>query len=81
MSTDEFTKLFKYMSTRFDQIDKTLETKADKVDMERLFGLADSLAKRQEICDQERLVIGHQLERHDRWMHTLADNAGIQLAT
>ena len=42
MSADEFTKLFKYMEERFDRIDKTLENKADKVDIERLFAAFDS---------------------------------------
>lgn len=74
-------KLISAMVKGFDRIDKILEQKADKADLERLYGLADSLAKRQEICDQERLVMGHQLERHNRWMHSLADKAGIQLST
>jgi hypothetical protein len=37
MSADEFTKLFKYMEKRFDRIEKTLEGKADKTDMERVY--------------------------------------------
>lgn len=46
MSEDEFTRLFRYMSERFDTIDKTLETKANGADMERVLGLLDELAKR-----------------------------------
>lgn len=66
MSEDEFTKLFKYMSKRFDKIDATLETKANQKDMERVLALLDALAKRVEINDDERLVMGHQLDRLDR---------------
>lgn len=44
MSTDEFTKLFSYMTHRFDQIDKTLEAKADSADLHKLIGLVDSKA-------------------------------------
>ncbi len=72
-------KIVATMLKRFDKIDKALEKKADKVDTERLLGLADSLAKRQETCDQERLVMGHQLTRHDRWAHEMAGKIGHQL--
>ncbi len=63
MSEDEFTKLFKYMEERFDRIDKVLEAKADKADIERIFRALDAMAKRREINDDERLVMGHQLDR------------------
>lgn len=81
MGEDEFTRLFKYMSERFDKIDKTLEEKASKDDMQRVLGLLDALAKRGEISDDERLVMGHQLERLDRWTHELARKIGYELTT
>lgn len=59
MSTDEFTKLFKYMTERFDSVDKALDDTSSKEDMERVLGLLDSIVKRQEISDDERLVMGH----------------------
>ncbi|HJQ08431.1 MAG TPA: hypothetical protein VJ836_03030 [Candidatus Saccharimonadales bacterium] len=81
MSEDEFTRLFKYMSERFDKIDKALEEKASKDDMQHVLGLLDELAKRGEISDDERLVMGHQLERLDRWTHELARKIGYKLTT
>lgn len=81
MSQDEFTRLFKYMEERFDRIDSTLEIKAEKEDINRLFNLVDSFAKRQEIDEDERLVMGHQLERLDKWVHDLADKIGFSLST
>jgi hypothetical protein len=66
MSQDEFTKLFKYMEKRFDSIDKTLEDKANKQDVKKLLDAVDSFAKRQEIDEDERLVMAHQLERLDK---------------
>lgn len=80
MSEDEFTKLFKYMSERFDKVDKTLESKSSAADMQRVLGLLDSLAKRQEISDDERLVMGHQLDRLDRWTHEPAKKIGYELS-
>jgi len=80
MSTDEFTKLYKYMAERFDRIDKQLEGKSSNADMQRVLSLLDAMAKRQEITDDEVLVMGHQLERLDRWTHELAKKIGYTLS-
>ena len=64
----------------FDNIDKELEKKASKEDVNRLFNLMDKIAKQQEIDDDERLVMGHQLERLDRWVHEVADKIGYKLS-
>ena len=64
----------------FDNIDKELEKKASKEDVNRLFNLMDKIAKQQEIDDDERLVMGHQLDRLDRWVHEVADKIGYKLS-
>ena len=69
------------MTERFDKIDKALETKSNDEDMQKVLDLLDSLAKRQEISDDERLVMGHQLDRLDRWTHELAGKIGYTLST
>lgn len=81
MSGDEFTKLFKYMSERFDKIDKTLEAKADATDIRKSLELLDEVAKKQELDNDERLIMGHQLDRLDRWIHELADKIGHDLSS
>ncbi len=48
MGHDEFTKLFKYMTERFDKIDQTLERKADTEDLRRALDLLDNILKHQE---------------------------------
>lgn len=63
MSQDEFTRLYVYMTRRFDAIDLALESKADKIAVDRLFGLYDSLDKRLETVEVEQTVMGHQLTR------------------
>ena len=40
----------------------------------------DKIAKQQEIDDDERLVMGHQLERLDHWVHEVADKIGYKLS-
>jgi hypothetical protein len=64
----------------FDDINKSLDTKASKEDIERVLGLLDALSKQKEISDDERMVMGHQLERLDKWTHALADKIGYKLS-
>lgn len=69
------------MTERFDKVDKTLETKADSSDMQQVLKTLDKIAKQQEIDNDERLVMGHQLDRLDRWVHEVADKIGHKLST
>ena len=78
MSADEFTKLFKYMEERFDRIDERFEDTNGRID--QILNAVDALAKRQEIDEEERLVMGHQIERLDQWVHQLAAKIGVELS-
>jgi hypothetical protein len=62
----------------FDRIDKTLETKADSADLQTALGLLDKLAKRQEISDDERLVMGYQLTRLHEWVEAAAKRIDLK---
>lgn len=63
----------------FERIDKQLEDKASKADMQRVYDYLDKVIKQQEINDDERLVMGHQLDRLDRWVHEVAKKIGYEL--
>ena len=39
----------------------------------------DALVKKQEIDDDERLVVGHHLDRLDKWVHEMANEIGYKL--
>ncbi len=78
MSTDQFTKLFNYMTERFDRIDKVLETKATSSDLQTAINLLDTLAKRQEISDDERIVMNHQLTRLHEWIEEAAKRIDLK---
>ncbi|HUC95634.1 MAG TPA: hypothetical protein VMR76_01590 [Candidatus Saccharimonadia bacterium] len=49
MSTDEFEKLLSYIQKRFDQIVKTLESKASSEDMQRAIALPESMSQRRKL--------------------------------
>ncbi len=78
MSVDEFTKLFKYLTERFDEVGKQFYKVANRFDS--LEASLDKVLKNQEINDEERLVMGHQLQRLDHWTHQLAKNIGYKLS-
>ena len=62
---------------RFAQIE-TEQTKS-RQEIAKVLDHLDSLLKKQEISDDERLVMGHQLDRLDQWTHALADKIGYKL--
>jgi uncharacterized protein YicC (UPF0701 family) len=75
----QFDKIAAVVVKGFDRINKALEAKADKTDVQRILGQLDAFIKKQDISDDERLVMGHQLERLDRWTHELAEKIGYKL--
>lgn len=77
MSEDQFTKLFKYLGKRFDKVDSQFSDA--KTEINQIFNKLDSIEKQLEITEDERLVMGHQLERLDRWVHEVADKIGHKL--
>lgn len=79
MGEDEITRLFKYITERFDKVDQQFSRVAGRFDS--LEKLIDKVLKNQEIDEDERLVMGHQLERLDRWTHELAKKIGYELST
>lgn len=59
MSHDEFTRLFKYVSTEFDSLHKQLDLTATKEEFNRVMNAVDAYAKQAETYMQEMLALGH----------------------
>lgn len=64
---------------RFNEVE--LEQQKIRTEISRVFDYLDSQLKKQEINDDERVVMGHQLDRLDKWTHDLADKIGYKLST
>lgn len=79
MNDDQFTKLFKYMSDRFDKIDATLEQKADKDDVDMLKNIIDGYAGKLETYAMEMAAMQHKIDRLEKYIEVLADKAGVNL--
>lgn len=78
MAKDEFTKLFNYMTERFDRIDRTLDSKADSADLQKVLNALDRILKQQEISDDERLVMSVQLTRLHDWVEQAAKRIDLE---
>lgn len=83
MSDDQFTKIFKYMEKRFDEVTAHFDARFDRQDarIDSILGALDTLAKDHEVKEHERLAMSHQLDRHERWINQLATEARTELAT
>lgn len=77
MSDDQFTRLFKYMEKRFDEMGGRMDRLEGR--MSSLEGLIDTVIKQQEVDQHERLAMNHQLDRHERWHHQAAAKIGLKL--
>lgn len=82
MSHDEYTKLYKYMQQKFDEIDARFENLDQKFEhrFDQIYGALDAFIKKQETQEQEQTAISSQLNRHDRWIKALATKTDTQLS-
>jgi chromosome segregation ATPase len=64
---------------RFDRIET--EQAKMRVEIQQILNSLDSIEKQLEISEDERLIMGHQLERLDKWVHELAEHIGFKLSS
>jgi len=62
---------------RFTQIER--EQTKTRQEITKVLDYLDDLLQKQGISDDERIVMGHQLDRLDKWTHELADKIGHRL--
>lgn len=79
MGDDQFTKLFKYMTERFDSLDQKLDRKADKADVERLINTMDDFIRRTTVNETEQAARDAQFARLVEWAHEVSEKTGIPL--
>ncbi len=62
---------------RFNKVET--EQAKSRQEVQLIFTFLDSIEKQLEIDNDERLVMGHQLERLDKWVHELATHINYKL--
>lgn len=77
MSKDEFTKLFKYVEKRFDQMDDKLEdATADRAEIK---ASVVELGVQLKDYHQELVMLAHKVDRMEKWIHQIAEKTGVKL--
>lgn len=70
-----------FMQQTSDEFQETNSAIAKNAqDIQRVLGYLDSMEKRMEINEDERIVMGHQLDRLHKWTTELADKIGHNLS-
>ncbi len=79
MNDDQFTKLFKYMTERFDEIDKKLDSKASQDSLNKLINTLDGFVKRLDDNETEQSARDAQFDRLLEWAREVSKKTGIPL--
>jgi hypothetical protein len=73
--TGFFGEMSGYIDKRFAEQDARLDVRLD-----RMQNTLDSLSRRQETDDQERVALSSQVVRHEGWIKQLAAKIGLRLS-
>lgn len=73
----DFSELIQYLDDKFIHIDKRFEEVKD--DFVNLQTSVDAYAKKADTYFQEMVALAHKIDRHEKWLHQLAEKLGIKL--
>ncbi|MBI2042222.1 MAG: hypothetical protein HYT21_00495 [Candidatus Nealsonbacteria bacterium] len=73
----DFSELIEYLDEKFVAVDKKFEEM--KYDFNELQTSVDAYAKKADNYFQEMVMLAHKVDRHEKWMHQLADKLGVKL--
>ena len=81
MSEDQFTKMFKYMQKGFSDADNRIDKLEERFDkrFDSLTRIIDGYAGKIDTYAQEMAFMDHKINRLEKYIQVLADNAGIDL--
>ena len=67
------------VNTKIDTVDAKLDSKADKADVNDLLTAIDAYAHKADTYFQEMVMLAHQVDKLEKWIHLLADKVGLKL--
>ncbi len=79
MKDDQFTKLFRYMEKRFDEIDKHLDIVATKDDISKVYDILDQHTAMLEDLTAETAALKSSDNRQTRQIEYIAKQTGVDL--
>jgi len=73
----DFSELFKYLNEQFTHIDQRFDYM--KKEFSDLQDSVDGFARKADVYFQEMLILAHKVDRHEKWMHQIAEKVGVKL--
>ena len=73
----DFAPLLEYLEQRFGRIETRLDELGEG--FSNLQAAVDSYAQRADAYFQEMVALSHKVERHERWLHQIAERLGVKL--
>ncbi len=75
---EKFNKLFDVFATKED-LKKAVENLSTKDDFNELLNSVDAYAKKADTYFQEMVMLGHKVDRHEKWIQQIAVKLGVKL--
>jgi len=81
---EQFQRLVQYLDRRFDGIGGEFESlRGEFKDLQRRFddlqAAVETYAQRADAFFQEMVMLSHKVDRHERWLHQIAERLGVKL--
>jgi len=74
---EDYTELFKYLNEQFTRVDQHFGEIQEN--FSNLQSSVDAYAKKADSYFQEMLMLSHKVDRHEKWMHQIAEKIGVKL--
>lgn len=71
-------KLIEVFATKED-LEDAVKNLSTKEDFNHLMNAVDAYAKRADTFFQEMVALSHKVDRHEKWLHQVAEKLGIKL--
>lgn len=76
--------LIEYLDKRFTFVDREFigvrgEFSSLKKDFRELQGAVDAYAKKADTYFQEMVMLSHKIDRHEKWLQSIANKVGVKL--
>jgi len=73
----DFSELIDYLDKKFSGIDS--EFAEVRSDIAKIYDGLDAYAKKADTYFQEMLMLANKVDRHERWLHQVAEKLGVKL--
>ncbi len=78
LTNEDIQKLIEVFATK-DDLKEAVRDLTTKSDFNELMTAVDAYAKKADTYFQEMVMLSHKVDRHEKWLHLVAEKLGIKL--